>query len=160
MIAPVGIDQIRAVYGDPRPFIREDGGVSSAWEKTILTSVELPDSLQLGWDRDRSVTRIRVNVALVDVVERTLGQLYRDGLWKLLETFDGCYCWRPKRTSGRLSLHAWGAALDFNAAQNPIGWLGCQDERLLRVFRENGWTWGGQFTSTPDPMHWQFASGY
>ncbi len=159
MTLPHGIAEIRALYGDPRPLIREDGTVMPAWERRILVTVELPASLRLGWDRPRRVERIRVNRQIAPLVATTFGQIYRDGLWHLIETFDGCYAWRAKRNGQRLSLHAWGAAIDLNAASNPLGLPSCQDSRLIDAFQANGWEWGGTW-STPDPMHLQVATGY
>jgi hypothetical protein len=159
MKIPLGIEEIRALYGDPRPLIKDDGSTCPAWESMILTWVNLPASLPLGWDLNHTVTRIRVNKAIANLTRTTLEQIYHDGLWHLLLTFDGCYCWRPKRTSSRLSLHAWGAAIDLNAGMNLIGMAGNQDERLLAVFRKHGWVWGGSF-HFPDAMHFQAAAGY
>jgi hypothetical protein len=55
-----------------------------------------------------------------------------------------------------VSRHAWGAAVDINAAANPFGSLGTQDPRLVAVMKEWGFTWGGDWLS-PDPMHFEYG---
>jgi D-alanyl-D-alanine carboxypeptidase len=56
-----------------------------------------------------------------------------------------------------LSVHAWGIAIDLNAASNKPGSRGDMDERVIKIFCEHGFYWGGNFG---DPMHFQFAVGY
>jgi hypothetical protein len=156
---PDGLDEVRKVYGDPRPFMREDGRIMAAWERAILTYVPLPEPLCLGWDRSIIVRRIAVHRALAKEVAAILGMIHEEGNWAMLESFDGCYAWRAKRTSGKLSLHAWAAAIDFNAATNQMGRLGDMPEEIIEAFEDRGWLWGGRF-NTPDPMHFQAARGY
>lgn len=159
MTIPHGIDAIRKLYGDPRPFIGADGTVSPTWERGILTGVDLPAPIALGWGDDLKVSRIRCHRECADTVRKTFQSIYDSGLWPTLKTYDGCYAWRPKRTSSKLSIHAWGAAIDINAKWNPLGAKSTQDERLIKTFKDFGWVWGGDW-ATSDPMHLQLASGY
>jgi hypothetical protein len=57
-------------------------------------------------------------------------------------------------------LHAFGAAIDLNAAANPLGEQGSMDSRVIEVFEHFGFFWGGRFHGRPDPMHFQYATGY
>ena len=54
-----------------------------------------------------------------------------------------------------LSLHAWGLAVDLNAASNPFRGRSRQDPRLVRAMERHGFTWGGRWPTRPDPMHFE-----
>lgn len=159
MTAPSGIEQIKALYGDPGGFIRENGTVSAFWELRMV-SVPLPRPLPLGWDLSRVARSVRVNEAIAAEVEQALAELDKHRLWDFLVTYDGGYCWRTQRGSAsRLSMHAFGGALDFNADTNELGTHGNMAPDLVGFFEARGWTWGGSWTR-PDPMHFQFARNY
>ena len=73
----------------------------------------------------------------------------------------GCWAVRYKRTQAKeVSLHALGLAVDINADTNPMRSPIESDMPPLFVdaFVRQGFTWGATFP-TPDPMHFQWASG-
>lgn len=156
---PVGLDAVKAYYGDPRDYILLDGGVDSGWERTMLGYVYLPTPITLGWNPAVNVTRIRIHQKLVNSLTNVFNRIHVGGHWTQLKTFDGTYSWRPKRTSQRLSLHCWGAAIDLNAGSNPLGGLGDMPWQIIDCFNKEGWEWGGEWHYA-DPMHFQAASGY
>jgi hypothetical protein len=158
MTPPRGQDAIRALYGDPRPYIRDDGTVSPIWEAR-MTTLEMPTPLPLGWNRQAFAKRVRVNQAIVDIVKDVFAELEFGGLWHLLTTYDGGYTWRLQRGGPRLSMHGYGAALDFDAPWNKLGQKPKMDRRIVRVFEDHGWTWGGRWRRR-DGMHFQFGRGY
>jgi hypothetical protein len=158
MRAPVGEEEIRAVYGDPRPLIGEDGSVSPIWESNMVL-VPMPGPLPLGWATSVLAKRVRVHKAIAQVVQETFEALSA-AAWSHLRTYDGGYAWRVQRGStSKLSMHSFGAALDFDAKTNGLGRKGDMHRDVIRTFREHGWTWGGEW-KRPDPMHFQFGSGY
>jgi hypothetical protein len=60
----------------------------------------------------------------------------------------------------RLSLHAWGAAIDLDPDYNPVGWAWRRDAGMIpmavvELFEAAGWRWGGQFKGRKDCMHFQ-----
>ena len=57
-------------------------------------------------------------------------------------------------TSG-ISQHAWGAAIDINAPENPFGATPTQDPHLVKIFERWGFLWGGDF-AIPDGMHFEY----
>jgi hypothetical protein len=95
---------------------------------------------------------------MIRPLRAALGELDRRGLARLVDPGDyaGCYAPRRIRPGGSLSLHAWGLAVDLNARANPFGGRSRQDRRLVRVMERHGFTWGGDFPTTPDPMHFEF----
>jgi len=158
MKPPRGRDEILALYGDPGPYVREDGTVSPIWEAR-MTTVKLPTPMPLGWNRRQYATRVRVNQAIADVVEETLRDLASLGAWAKLQTYDGGYIFRLTRGGSKLSMHGLGGALDFDAPWNRLGQKPTMDREVVRIFRHHGWTWGGQW-KRPDGMHFQFGRGY
>lgn len=161
MVSPRGIEEIEKLYGDPHAFIREDGTPSPLWDRRMV-SVPFPVGLPLGWKvagMGVIANRARVNEAIAVETLALFRRWYAAGLWPKLVTYDGGYNWRAMRGSDKLSMHAYGAALDFNSGTNALGTEGDMDRHLVEVAEELGWTWGGQW-SRPDPMHFQWGMGY
>ena len=76
-------------------------------------------------------------------------------------TSGGCYHARTVRalgsTSGvNLSVHSWGAALDFNVRGNCLGCVPTLRCEIVQIFRALGFAWGGNFL-TPDGMHFEYV---
>ena len=96
--------------------------------------------------------------ALIRPLRAALAELRRRGLSRLVDPGDyaGCYAPRRIRPGGSLSLHAWGLAVDLNAAANPYGSDARQDPRLVRIMLAHGFTWGGDWPTIRDPMHFEF----
>ena len=72
--------------------------------------------------------------------------------------FGGCYGPRyiGRVRGGRLSHHAWGIALDINAADNAFGTRSDLDPRLVEIMERAGLTWGGRWL-VPDGMHFEWV---
>lgn len=155
MRAPVGIMEVEALYGDPQQYVRDDGTPGPFWEMRMV-KVEMPGPLPLGWRLSSIVRTVRVNQAIAEEVQNVFRALKDRSLWDHVVTFDGAYCWRAQRGSDKLSMHAYGAALDFNAKTNQLGTKGDMDPGVIEVFSSLGWTWGGRWRR-PDPMHFQFG---
>ncbi|MBI4261478.1 MAG: M15 family metallopeptidase [Actinobacteria bacterium] len=73
--------------------------------------------------------------------------------------YGGCYVPRfiNRDPTRALSYHAWGVAIDVNAAANPYGAEPDQDERLVEAMEAQGFSWGGRW-DPPDAMHFEWAS--
>jgi D-alanyl-D-alanine carboxypeptidase len=95
---------------------------------------------------------------MIPALSSAMAQLRRRGLGHLVDVaqYAGCYAPRRIQPSGTLSLHAWGLAVDLNAASNPLGGESSQDPRLVRSMERHGFYWGGDFATVPDPMHFEF----
>ena len=71
--------------------------------------------------------------------------------------FDGCFNYRINKNAPVLSLHAWGAAVDLNAAANPNGQaVDAQPPILVEVLLERGWV----RPNATDNMHFQACTGF
>jgi len=93
-----------------------------------------------------------LRAALRDLVRRGLSRLVNLG------DYAGCYAPRRIQPRGQLSLHAWGAAIDLNASANPFMGRSRQDRRLVRTMERHGFTWGGDWPTRPDPMHFELRN--
>jgi len=156
---PDGRAAVVNTFGDISRFIRSDGTLSVKWEDTMIRRVTLPQPLPLSGETGTTVTRITCHKLLTDVLRDTLRAVDEAGLWASLHSYGGGFVFRPKRTVNELSLHSWGIAWDFDPEHNQQGTSGTIDPRIVAIFEEHGFFWGGRFRGTKDPMHFQYASG-
>ena len=74
-----------------------------------------------------------------------------------INTWDGCFEPRLQRGSDRISLHAFGLAIDINALTNKQGTNGNMNQDIINCFEQQGFIWGGRFGGNRiDPMHFEF----
>jgi hypothetical protein len=149
-------------YGDPRGTA---GRADPTWVQQNLTTIVPPWAMR---SDGSAVPRITIHKKCADSLTRILNAIWeftgRDPA-KIkaahLDEFDGSYNFRMNVNSpSKLSLHAYGAAIDLAAAENPNGKPWRPDGRMLPhwaidAFLAEGWCWGGDFSATPDAMHFQ-----
>jgi len=120
--------------------------------------------LERGWVARNIVSRpvpvlgrVTCHRAMLPALARVLRSLERRGLDRLVDRGDYAGCHAPRRipTSGSMSQHAWGLAVDLNASENPYGAEPAMDMRIVRAFRREGFVWGGDWP-TPDGMHFEY----
>ncbi|HEX8392816.1 MAG TPA: M15 family metallopeptidase [Longimicrobium sp.] len=158
---PNGLDEIISTFGDPFPFMKGDGRISSDWWKSIAGSATLPRPVPLSWAPGQKVTSFGCHKKLSGVFTDVFAAIEDKGLWGGIRTFGGCYNFRVKRGGNRLSTHSWAIAVDINPGTNQMGTAGDLDPQIVAVFREHGFKWGGDWTGKgKDPMHFQFCTGY
>jgi len=143
---PRGLDEIQRLFGTPGNAMASAGRVS------------LPAPLKLGWSEQR-IEGFACHKLLEDVFTSAFKQIHERGFWPLLKSFDGCYNDRSARGLAKKSTHAWGIAVDLNAATNQLGAKPTMDPRIVAIFRDHGFLWGGMW-ARPDGMHFQYATGY
>lgn len=106
--------------------------------------------------------RVTCHETVVEMLRGALSELVESGLGHLVDPGGFAGCWNPRyirATTGKpagISRHAWGAAIDLNAGSNPVGSAGTQDQRLVEVMLDWGFTWGGDWL-VPDPMHFEYG---
>jgi hypothetical protein len=102
-------------------------------------------------------SKIYMNKSLKISLEQALRNVIARGLSAEMKTWDGCYIIRNARGLSSWSLHAWGLAIDTNAATNRLGAPPTLSQGFVRCFTDAGLDWGGKW-SRPDGMHFQLAS--
>lgn len=158
---PHGLDGVIQTFGNISNYIRNDGHLKPQWETEHLSNAKIPFSIPLSWDRSQLVKNIYCHKRLKDVVSELFARIDSEGLRSEVRTFGGCFNYRPKRQSSKLSTHCWGIAIDLNPETNRQGSAGDIHPEIVAVFREYGFKWGGDWTGKgKDPMHFQFCTGY
>lgn len=78
-----------------------------------------------------------------------------------ISVYDGAYNPRKIRGSAtKWSNHAYGAAIDLDAAHNGFGTgHGTMPQPVIDAFKRQGARWGGDYHGRTDPMHFEFAAG-
>jgi D-alanyl-D-alanine carboxypeptidase-like protein/putative peptidoglycan binding protein len=160
---PHGFDEIIGTFGDPRPLLEPDGTITSTslarWERQILAPCPVAFPLAVG-GAGQTIQAFQCHRRLVGVFEAVFDELGRRGLEGAIKTWDGVFAFRAIRGDTHLSVHTFGAAIDLNAATNPLGAPGDMDPSVIAVFQHFGFLWGGAFHLRKDPMHFQYATGY
>lgn len=150
MNPPVGSLQVYALYGDP---------YAEGWAKDNLKFLHLPKD----FDTVKGVSKYLgfwCNRQLLTVFEECFKEIKEKQLVRAIHSFDGCYNLRPIRGGKKPSFHSWGAAIDLNAAEYPLGLDVAPAPDFLEVaniFKSKGFTWGGDFKTRKDLMHFQFG---
>src|SRR5947207_8433544 len=158
---PHGLDQIVTTFGNIFDYIREDHTLDPEWQAEALQQVPLPFALPLSWDRSRTVQRISCHKLLAQTCADIFLRIQSAGLQGQTTSFGGCFAFRPQRTGAKLSTHAWGIALDLNPESNAQGTAGNMNPRVVAIFKEVGFAWGGEWQgSKRDAIHFQFVTGY
>jgi hypothetical protein len=149
-------------FGDPRG---SGGRADPAWAQRNLTTIVPPWAMRID---GRPVSNIAIHRRCTESLTRILNAIWdftgRDAE-KIkaahLDEFSGSYNFRMNvNAPSKLSLHAYGAAIDLAAAENPNGAPWRENGRMLPrwaidAFLAEGWCWGGDFSGTPDAMHFQ-----
>jgi hypothetical protein len=151
-VGPARPAQLKVQFGEPAvglPYGDDWIRIDPAFVRRHIVSRRVPI---LG-----SVTCHR---AMFRPLRAALGELARRGLARLVDPGDyaGCYAPRRIQARGQLSLHAWGVAIDLNASANPFMGRSRQDPRLVRTMERYGFTWGGEWPTRPDPMHFELRN--
>lgn len=132
---------------------------SDQWENENLVVFPAPYTLYMD---GQPVSRIRCHKKVKDSLERILTQVKehfptpeeRRAIG--VDQYDGCYNYRSVRGRSHLSMHAYGAAVDFDAEHNPLGAThGKMSPKVVAIFKAEGWRWGGDYSGRKDWMHFE-----
>lgn len=146
---PVGLDEIIATFGDPH---------APDFEAKNIVSFDLPYALVFG---SAMVSKARAHRLVVPAFVAAFEDIKESNLVDRATHFSGIYAQRPIRGFPKFpSSHSWGIAIDLNAETNALGGKSHQDVGVVEIFKAIGFSWGGEFKSRKDPMHFQFCSGY
>lgn len=153
-------DECDAFYGNPRG---RDGSAAPWWVRTSLVRIKAP--FPMTYD-GRPISGIQIHKKCADSLSRVL-----QGIWvasghnqAVIETwgmdkFGGSFSYRLMRGINRLSMHAYGCAVDFDVERNGLGDSTphfAQCPLVLDAFAQEGWVWGGRWKRS-DGMHFQAA---
>jgi hypothetical protein len=141
----------------PNFYGHSDG--SSRWEAENLVTFEAPYALYMDGQR---ISRIRCHKKVESSLKRILSQIAQafpttEARAEIgIDQYDGCYNYRAVRGASHLSMHAYGAAVDFDSSHNPLGATkGKMHPTVVAIFKAEGWRWGGDYTGRKDWMHFE-----
>jgi len=120
--------------------------IEPAWVERNIVTTEVP---LLG--------TITCHRKLIPMVRGALEEILASGLMSEIKIYSGCWAARTiaRSTTAPPSTHAYGAAIDFNAPQNPYGARPTMNREVVRIFESWGFNWGGDFL-IPDGHHFEF----
>ncbi|MGH2556303.1 MAG: M15 family metallopeptidase, partial [Actinomycetota bacterium] len=143
--------RIKELFGEFAAEPQPDGTIriDPAWTRENIVEARVP--ILRGAVVCHRLILPQLRAALRELVRKGLGDLIDPG------DYGGCYSPRFANfdTGAGLSHHAWGVAIDFNVSRNLLGDQPSLDPRVVEVFRDAGFQWGGQFL-VPDGMHFEF----
>lgn len=116
---------------------------AASWVRAYIRTVQVP-----------ILGTVTCNKVMIPQLVGALTQIQSAGLAGLIHSDAGCFVPRYIAGTHQLSYHAFGLAIDINAPENPRGSRGHMDPRVVEIFREWGFEWGGTWHYT-DPMHFQ-----
>jgi len=157
---PFNLQEKIYYFGDYQPYLTSEGRITRAWELEILTLIDLPAPLPLSFNLDQKVTKISCHKKISIHLKNALDQLFAlPNVWSTINNYGGCYNFRLQRKSkSELSAHCWGIAIDLDVTDNPFGRCPQVDPMTIKIFRDNGFIWGGLFRGNRvDGMHFEFA---
>lgn len=158
--------ELNAFYGNPDA---DGNGVSDrAWEDKNLVAIAPPYRMALAWAPETPLKTIRVHRACAGSLQRALAAILAHyGSQQAVEAarmhlYGGCFAFRTMRGANKLSVHAYGAAIDLDPVRNPLGrpWrdgAGMMPVPVIEAFQKEGWTWGGSW-QRPDAQHFQAST--
>lgn len=162
-------------YGNPDR--NRDGVADLEWQKKNLVRIIPPYTLYYPQDdlhhkgqiikRGLALKSLTVHHNAAESLARCLGGIGKEFTAEELLKYEldlcgGVFVFRLKRGGSSLSIHSWGSAIDLSHLINYFGrkydeTKGMMPERAVKVFADEGWTWGGLW-STGDAMHFQAAN--
>jgi len=160
---PRGRKEVYETYGNP--------GFKEASTQFKQENLRVEHKLPGDWNDGRN--RLYCHRLMAPYLREALNRCTPDELAYI--TRIGCYNFRHQRHDSLrpLSYHAWGIAVDINPSQNgpkrykrgtapkPFSvewhavWPNAVPEGLVTAFKSVGFSWGGDWKSFPDPMHFE-----
>lgn len=139
-----------------------------AGDESVLVSVKIPENYPLKYAGSR-VKAIRVHKLAADRLEAALNDIinhYGEDIETVAPgacVYDGSYNFRNTRNGSSQSIHSWGLAIDFDAANNGLKtkWQNARFSQpiykpFLDILEYHGWLSLGRRQGT-DGMHVQMT---
>jgi D-alanyl-D-alanine carboxypeptidase len=173
MLRPlIGDDPLRVDLPGHTPYVRVASGVRPpiVIKRVFGEFAAAPQpgsayfTIQPGWVKRNIVTTrvpllgtVTCHRKLIPMVKAALYEVIEAGLGPEIEVYSGCWASRTiaRSPTAPPSYHAYGAAIDINAPQNPYGAKPTMDREIVRIFESQGFNWGGDFL-IPDGHHFEF----
>jgi hypothetical protein len=168
----VGDDPLRVDVPGSTPYVRVASGVKppilvkEAFGEFAATPQSDPAFLTIepSWvDRNIVTTEVPLlgtitcHRKLIPMVRGAIDEILGSGLVSEIKVYSGCWASRTiaRSPTAPPSYHAYGAAIDINAPENPYGARPTMNREIVRIFESWGFNWGGDFL-IPDGHHFEW----
>ena len=132
-------------YDDPR---------SSGWDNKWLNTWQIQQVHP--WFPEKEIL---IHKHFRPILHDALTALEMLGLHTEIHSCGGCHKQATLSNSPVLSVHSWGAAIDFNPEDNPMGSMGKWSQAFLDVMGKHGIFCGQNWTGIKEPMHFAMVDG-
>lgn len=131
----------------------------------------LPYEMKCHWNLEAIIKSFPCHEKVHDSLGRIFQRIYEEyGLEEIkrlrLDIWSGCLNVRPKRGGNTYSLHAWGAAIDFDKPNNELRWgsnramlARPEYDQFWKAFEDEEWLSLGRLKNY-DWMHVQAARSH
>lgn len=158
--------ELKAFYGDPDA--GHDGIPDRVWEMNNLERFSPPYRMVLAWDTKKALNSITCHKKCASSLLLILNRIAdhygsQEAIEKArMHMFGGAYNFRLMRGATKLSMHAYGCAIDLDPEANRMGrpykeMHGMMPMAVVNIFKAEGWAWGGAW-KRPDAMHFEAVS--
>lgn len=143
--------KIKSAFGEfaARPLATGAIDIDPRWHRQNIIEASVP-----------ILGTVSCHRALFPQLRTALETVRAEGLSFAIDPGDYGGCYSPRfidsNPGGRLSHHSWGIAFDVNVSANRPGTRSDQDPRIVEIFEDAGFTWGGRWL-IPDPMHFEWV---
>jgi hypothetical protein len=139
---------------------------SAGWSSQHLVPVAIPFQMHMD---EVPVHSISINKIAAASLSRVLTTIWnacdhqQTNVGKCgCEVFSGSFAVRPIRGGKAMSMHSFGLAIDIDAPRNGLAEPASRtffqsDSVVVRAFKSERWTWGGDWRGRRDAMHFQAA---
>ena len=146
---PVGLDEIIETFGSLD---------TPNFESRYVEPFTLPYPL---FYEGVKVSRARCHHLITDNFRQAFEAIKAAGLQDQVRNYSGIYNKRVIRgQTSHPSTHSWGIAIDLEAEKYPLGSTRRFTDEIVKIFKDAGFFYGGDFRSRKDPMHFQFCEAY
>lgn len=133
-------------YGDPREL---------GWQNKWITEWDI--QADYAWFPEK---QLLIHKHFKPILYAALGRLQEEGLHEEINSCSCCYEIRPVRGGGAvLSVHSWGAAIDLNIDDNPIGGNGNWSDDFISTMEDSHIYCGQKWEGRKEPMHFAMVNG-
>ncbi len=156
-------------YGNPRG---RNAALNQSWYKSNITLITPPFKMHMVGP----VTKFPIHIKCSEAASEWLDQVWKNAghdqrvidQWGM-SVFSGSYCYRTMRGLQKLSMHAYGCAMDLDAPRNGFHdvtpHFASLRQEIIEPFLKLGGVWGGDWNGNgssaderrADGMHFQFA---
>lgn len=133
-------------YGDPR---------EAGWENKWLNNWHVKSVFN--WF---PAEEMYIHKHFRPILEKAFRLLEIKNLHKEIKSFEGCYEIRGMGANETvLSVHSWGAGIDLNTQDNPLGSQGAWSNAFLDAMQQCDVFCGQNWSGRKDPKHFAMVNG-